>query len=332
MGKLFQAFSQADASTQAKYGGTGLGLALSRRFARMMGGDITVESEAGKGTAFTVAVPAEVREGGAAPVTDETRPVAAGAGLALVIDDDVAARELLQRTLVKEGFEVREATSGDEGLRLAKELQPDVITLDVMMPGMDGWAVLAKLKADPTLADIPVIMLSMLDDHKMGYALGAADYLIKPIQADRLAGVLAKYRNGSSPASVLVVEDDATTRKMLRRVLEKQDWQVDEAENGRVALQRIEKAMPELILLDLMMPEMDGFEFVTALRRNEGWRAIPVVVITSKDITAEDRARLNGNVVKILEKGAYNRDGLMAEIQTLVSARVQKTASTSGST
>jgi CheY-like chemotaxis protein len=186
------------------------------------------------------------------------------------------------------------------------------------MPGMDGWAVLAALKADPQLADIPVIMLTIVDDKNMGYALGAADYLTKPVDRDRLVAILQKYRGEDPSRPVLVVEDDATTREMLRRMLEKEGWAVTEAKNGRFALECVAEQRPALILLDLMMPEMDGFQFAEALGKLEAWRSIPIVVVTAKDLTAEDRVRLNGYVEQILQKGAYGREALLAEVRELV--------------
>jgi CheY-like chemotaxis protein len=199
----------------------------------------------------------------------------------------------------------------------------------VMMPGMDGWAVLAALKADPDLADIPVIMLTIMDSLNVGYALGAADYLIKPVDRERLLGALSKYRRRPS-ACVLIVEDDAATREMLTRMVRTQGWATAEAENGRVALARMletPETPPDLILLDLMMPEMDGFEFVTHLRRREEWRSIPVVVVTAKDLTTEDRLRLNGYVEKFVQKGAFSREQLLREIRDLVESCLRQNQS-----
>jgi CheY-like chemotaxis protein/anti-sigma regulatory factor (Ser/Thr protein kinase) len=320
--RLFEAFSQADAATTRKYGGTGLGLALSRRLCRIMGGDVTVESKAGLGSTFTIRLPAVVTDR-AEPAPPSTPPGRAtpALGTVLVIDDEVAIRDLMQRFLVKEGFRAVAAAGGEEGLRLARELRPDAITLDVMMPGMDGWAVLTALKADPTVADIPVIMLTIVDDKNLGYALGAADYLTKPIERDRLLTVLRAHRRDHP---VLVVDDDATLRQLLRRMLEPEGYTVIEAENGRVALDRLRGVQPSVVLLDLMMPEMDGFEFVGEFRRHEAWRAIPIVVITARDLSRDDRERLNGYVEKILQKGAHGRDQLLAEVRDLVAASVAR--------
>jgi CheY-like chemotaxis protein len=330
--KLFEAFVQADASTTRKYGGTGLGLAITQRFCWMMGGDIAVKSIPGQGSTFTIWLPAEVTEPRIEPAglfsDDMFAPVFVGpkpidAVTILVIDDDPTVHDLMRRFLSKEGFWVEAAASGESGLVLARQLRPAAITLDVMMPGMDGWAVLTALKADPDLAHIPVIMLTMVDDKNLGYALGAADYLTKPINRDRLAAVLSKYHCEQLRCSVLLVEDDLVTREMMRRMLEREGWLVAEAENGRVALDHMVKSQPELILLDLMMPEMDGFEFIAELRKRPEWRSIPVVVITAMDLTQEERLRLNGFVSQILQKGAYNLDELLLEVRELVAACIQ---------
>ncbi|MDH3583152.1 MAG: response regulator, partial [Phycisphaerae bacterium] len=292
-----------------------------------------VESKVGSGTTFIVWLPATAAEPVAAPA-DETRVTAAttvaaaevaqhaGAGeTVLVIDDDPDARQLMQRFLGKAGFRVLAAPSGEVGLELAREHRPAAITLDVMMPSMDGWAVLSQLKAAPELADIPVIMLTMVEDKDLGYALGASDYLSKPVDRDRLLSALSRFATGPQPGRVLVVEDDTDIREMVRRSLTKAGWEVDEAENGRLALERLESRQPDVILLDLMMPEMDGFEFVERMRANDDWRSIPVLVLTAKDMTDEDRARLNGGVERVIQKGDYSREKLLAEVQRVVRGR-----------
>jgi signal transduction histidine kinase/DNA-binding response OmpR family regulator/HAMP domain-containing protein len=325
--KLFQAFTQADTSTTRKYGGTGLGLAISQKFCHLMGGEITIESAVGQGSTFKVRLPAIVADSKAGVLPAEetaliTAQLSEGAPAVLVIDDDPTVHDLVQRFLNKEGLNMIAARSGEEGIRLAKELHPAAITLDVLMPGMDGWAVLTELKADPALSEIPVIMLTIMDEKQMGYALGAADYLTKPIEWDRLVAILQRYDCARPPCPLLVVEDDPVMRDMLRRRLEKEDWTVIEAENGRVALERMTERQPELILLDLMMPEMDGFQFLDEIRKRKDWHAIPVIVVTAKELSAEDQQRLNGSVEKILQKGAYSREELIREVRDLVKASI----------
>ena len=205
-------------------------------------------------------------------------------------------------------------------MRLAGQLRPAVITLDVLMPHMDGWAVLTALKAEPVLADIPVIMLTIIDDKNFGYMLGAAEYMTKPIDRQPPGRHAAEIPTCQPACTVLVVEDESATRRMLRRMLKKQGWAVTEAENGRVALERVAEQRPALIVLDLMMPTMDGFAFIAELRQREDWRTIPIVVMTAKDLTPEERQRLNGSVEKILLKGAYSREDLLGEVRRLVAS------------
>jgi signal transduction histidine kinase/DNA-binding response OmpR family regulator len=328
MARLFQPFTQADASTTRQYGGTGLGLTITKRFCQLMGGDIAVESEVGKGSTFSIWLPATVvdpKAGRAPEVPVQAKPQPEGTSTILVIDDDPAVRDLLQRFLSKEGFRVASAAGGEEGLRLAKVLHPDAITLDVLMPGMDGWSVLTALKADRELAAIPVIMLTIVDDKNLGYALGAVDYLPKPIERERLVAVLRRFQRHDPAHPILVVEDDQLTRQMLRQMLEREGYAVVEADHGQQALVRVAEQVPELILLDLLMPEMDGFAFVEELRRHDAWRSIPIVVTTAKDLTAEDRLRLNGYVEQILQKGMYSREALLAEVRHLVASRLGRT-------
>jgi len=333
LGKLFEAFSQAEAGTSRRYGGTGLGLVISRHFCQMMGGDIAVESAAGHGSTFTVTLPAEVARHdepvGAqfiAPDDSSLSPHPASLApspVALVIDDDPATRDLLARFLRAEGFGVLVASSGEEGLRLARQVHPALVTLDVLMPGMDGWAVLGALKSDPATADIPVVLLTILDDRDLGFALGATDYLTKPVDRERLMTLVRKYVPQDQQHRALVVDDDPATREMLRRMLERDGWTVSEAANGRAGLERVASSPFDLVLLDLMMPELDGFKFVERLRAEPAHRAIPVLVVTAKDLTEEERRRLNGKVEKVILKGSYSRETLLAEVRQLVHASVE---------
>ena len=231
----------------------------------------------------------------------------------------------MQSFLAREGYVVTVADSGPEGLRRAREIRPDAITLDIAMPGMDGWSVLAALKNDPDLADTPVIVLTMVDNKNLGYALGAMEYLMKPIDRERLGAVLRKYSR-LSHTPILVVEDDASTRDLLRAVLSKDGWTVQTAENGRIALEQIGEVRPGLVLLDLMMPEMDGFTFIEEFRRLPWASEVPVVVLTAKDLTGEDRTRLNGHVEQIMAKG-QGTESVLKKVRELVAQCVVRPAS-----
>jgi hypothetical protein len=323
MTRLFQAFSQAEASTSRRYGGTGLGLAISKRFCELMGGTVTVESAIGKGSSFTVRLPALLPTAPQAVGATAESTAAAGAMTVLVIDDDEAARALLRRHLTKAGYRVEEASDGKTGIARARAFRPDVITLDVMMPGMDGWAVLAALKADAALADIPVVMATIVDETRMGFALGATEYLSKPIDRARLLAAVQRCAQPAAGSRALVVEDDEATRVMVRRTLERAGWTVDEAENGRVGLQRLREHQPQVVLLDLLMPEMDGFAFLEELRAEPARAAISVIVITAKVLTEEDRRRLNGGVEAIVQKGGRGGDALLSDIRELLAARTR---------
>jgi signal transduction histidine kinase/CheY-like chemotaxis protein len=318
--KLFEEFTQADSSTARQYGGTGLGLAITRKLARMMGGDVTVTSEPGKGSVFTVRLPGSADSQARTPTSSDVRR-SPTAGCVLVIDDDAIARELIADHLKAEGFSVATAAGGLEGLKLAKELRPTAITLDVMMPDLDGWSVIATLRQDAELADIPVIMITIVDEHRRGIALGAAGYLTKPIDRERLHRLVNRFRAQVPPTRVLVVEDDAVQRERMRGWLEGPQWTVREAENGREALKRIQENKPDVILLDLMMPEMDGFAVVAALQKEASWRDIPVIVITSLDLDAKDRARLNSGVQSVLVKERFQPADLVERIRRLVHSK-----------
>jgi PAS domain S-box-containing protein len=326
---IFGEFSQADDTTTRDYGGTGLGLSISRRFCRMMGGDLTVESSVDKGSTFTIRLPMIVTvtatESGEETATHVEEPTAVAPlpgeeRTVLVIDDDPNALDLLARTLQEAGVRVVTASDGEEGLRLARSLQPAAITLDVMMPDMDGWQVLSELKADPATRDIAVLMVTMTDDRQLGYALGATEFLTKPVQRAQLLELLARYASGDTTRHALVVDDEPESRTMLRRALETEGWQVSEAENGRAALDQVVARSPSLILLDLMMPVMDGFEFVMEMRKRDTSWKIPIVVVTAKDITEEDRRRLSGGVVGLIEKRGLDREALLDQVRAQLSA------------
>jgi signal transduction histidine kinase/CheY-like chemotaxis protein len=320
MSRVFEEFSQAEASTARRFGGTGLGLAITRRLCQMMGGDVTVTSELGKGSTFTVRLPfaaGRVAETPAARVREA--PVAEpGRDYVLVIDDDETARTLIADYLAQAGFKVITAADGAEGLRRAKEYHPIAITLDVIMPDIDGWTVLAALRGDPELADIPTIMATIVDEQRHGMTLGAVGYLTKPIEREKLVDLIAKYRAPSGPTRVLLVEDDATQRERVRSWLEPQNWLLVEAENGRIALDRLRECVTDVILLDLMMPEMDGFQFIAEMQKHPAWSQIPVIVVTARDLTAEDHALLNSGIEMVLRKELFSPTTLVESIRQVV--------------
>lgn len=328
MGRLFQAFVQADSSTTRKYGGTGLGLTISRKFCQMMGGDIRVASQLGHGSTFTIEIPRIVQcDTDGTPfistVTTSAEEIThdiskdGTRGTILAIDDNIEALDLIQRSLSRDGYRVVTCSSGEAGIALARSVKPDVITLDVMMPQMNGWQVLAALKADKELAEIPVVLLSVVENKEIGMALGATDCLTKPIDWNRLDVLLERLTESESPAPILVVEDDSASSELVRRLLERDGWTVDVAANGEDALRKVRLRRPALVVLDLMMPVMDGFTFSDQLRAEPGCKDIPVVVLTSKSLTPDDHKRLNGHVADILTKGAYHRGDLLQIVRRL---------------
>ena len=311
---------QAEDSTTRKYGGTGLGLTLTKRFCELLGGRLLAESELGKGSRFILLLPAQVdtprseREVAVASNDTNTAAVESGTDTVLVVDDDPSMLELYGRFLEGEGFVIVTASTGEEGLARAKVLHPAAVVLDVMLPLMDGWDVLRAMKQDAAIADIPVVMVSTLDNHEMGYALGVADYLTKPIDRHQLLSILDKYRT-PVVGTILVVDDDPDVAKFLTEQTRETGWVIVGVENGREALRWLGARRPSLILLDLFMPEMDGFAFVTEMQRHEEWDFIPIIVLTAKDVTAEERRRLDGSVERILRKDAFEQTELLQALR-----------------
>jgi signal transduction histidine kinase/DNA-binding response OmpR family regulator len=320
IGRLFEAFAQADSSTTRNFGGTGLGLAITRRFATLLGGTVSVTSKPGKGSTFTLDLPDHPVI--AATLAPQFKTPAGsgseGAGLTvLVVDDDPAVHEVLTPTLTKNGYRVIHARDGAEALAALRKSPPDVMTLDVMMPNVDGWSVLAEMKSDPALAHIPVIMLTIVDDRNLGWSLGASEYMTKPVDRERLVALVQRFTSRNADAVVLIVDDDPEVRNVVSATLRNAGLKAAEAVNGRAAIEWLAgNPPPNLVLLDLMMPEMDGFQFLEHLQAHPDRLKMPVVVLTAKDLTAAERTYLAERTVLVLGKSAQP----IANLATVLSA------------
>lgn len=327
--RVFKEFQQVDSGDNRKQQGTGLGLALTRRFAVLHGGDVRVESELGKGSRFTIDLPVEARNpdrllrsanGSVGKAHgDVLRP------LVVVVEDDPASAELLARQIERAGFRAQIARSGAEGLALAKEHRPAAITLDIMLPDVDGWEVLTRLKSDEMTSDIPVIVVSVVDNPDLGTTLGALDYFVKPVEARVLVNRLNKLnfkRKFSGPKTrVLVVDDEAANRDWLKEVLEPAGFTVLLANGGQAGIALAKSRKPDLVMLDLLMPEVNGFDVVEALREHKATKAIPIMVLTAKHLTGADMDQLNGRVSTILRRGSTGAADLVGQLQMVLNKR-----------
>jgi len=320
--RIFHEFQQVDSGVGRSQPGTGLGLTLTRRFARLHGGDVRLESEPGKGSAFTITLPIQAHgQETPAPSISTTRVPDASRPLVLVVEDDPAAAELLTRQLERAGFGTEVARSGGEAISKAIERKPAAITLDILLPDLDGWEVLTRLKREPATSEIPVVVVSVVDNPELGIALGALDYFVKPVPAKELINRLSRFRFGRKAGEkprILVVDDETANREWLKRILEPAGFAVIQAKGGREAIDLAKSRKPDLVLLDLMMPEVTGFDVVEALRADDATKSTPIMVLTAKNLTEADIRQLNGHVSTILKRGSTGASDLLQLLRQAV--------------
>jgi CheY-like chemotaxis protein len=324
---IFKAFTQADSSTTRRYGGTGLGLSISRHFCEMMGGTIEAHSEPEKGTSFILHLPMEVIGPKADPVKIRFDNTASSRRIkisrVLIVGDNTQSIDLIERFLTREGFYADGATSVTQALSLARQNQPDVIVIDENSLSFDGWNSMVALKRNHFLQNIPIIMLTKSDSKQLALAIGATDFISKPIQRSNLLNIVTRYTrdtmyNKQSECYLLVIDDDESNRSMMQRMLESEGFTVKVADNGKTGIEYVNKIKPALIFLDIMMPVMNGFEFVEALRKNPDWCNIPVITVTGHELSDEERNRLCGQVETIISKDNLQPAGLLQKMREVV--------------
>ena len=324
LGRLFTEFQQLEAGPGGRQEGTGLGLALTKRFAELHGGQVTVESELGKGSTFTLRLPREAAAD-TARVTSPGQAVDPARPLVLVVEDNPAAAEILARHLDAGGFRMSVARNGRDALRMARELMPVAVTLDIGLPEVDGWEVLARLKADETTRDIPVVVVSVVDNPALGRALGAVDYFVKPVDRKALLSRLGRYtfttRVQNQPVRVLAVDDERANLDLLESLLTPAGFTVLTADGGKQGIALARSETPDLILLDLMMPDVTGFDVVEALRTEAETRSIPIMVLTAKILTDDDKKALNGHVAGIFQRNSVAGTELTGWLRELLAKR-----------
>jgi CheY-like chemotaxis protein/anti-sigma regulatory factor (Ser/Thr protein kinase) len=316
-GRIFQEFHQVDGGPGRRYEGTGLGLALTKRFAALHGGDVRLHSSAGKGSVFTLTLPLEE-----APAEAESQPGAAANAnangpLVLVVEDDPSAVELLTRQLGSAGYRTVVARTGTEALAKAKELKPAAITLDIILPGLDGWEVMTRLKGDPITAQIPIVVVSVLDNRDLGMALGAMDYLVKPVDMKVLIERLRAFAPVKERLQVLVVDHDDANREWLAQALEPAGFDVLSASTAKRGIALARSRNPDLVVLDLMMPEVNGVAVVEALRTYESTRTTPILMLTAATLSDKDKRKLNDQVSEILGQGKVGSSVIVDHLRTV---------------
>lgn len=324
--RIFEEFQQAPSGQAVGREGTGLGLALARRFVELHGGQLWVDSQVGVGSTFTFMLPLRPATAATTPESQSANhgllsPIRGSGQAVLVVEDNPQARDLLQLYLENDGFEVVAAEDGETALLRARELHPRVIVLDILLPRLDGWDVLTRAKADPTLAHIPIVVVSMLDERGKGFALGAADYLIKPVQCEALLTTLRRLTFASNGAngrpSVLAIDDDPLALELIDAVLSPAGYQVLKAADGHHGVTAAKIEHPGLVIVDLLMPEMDGFAVVEQLRADPTTSGIPIVILTSRSMDTADRERLNGQISHLARKGAFDRGEFVELVRKL---------------
>ncbi|MEP9410472.1 MAG: response regulator [Candidatus Brocadia sp.] len=320
--KIFEEFKQVDSSYSRKYEGTGLGLALTKKLVKLHGGRIGFESKVGIGSTFYFSLPVEsparLKRSKEKTVLLEKLP---GHETVLVVEDDPKTSELLCVFLNKSGYKTISAFDGEEALQKARAFKPFAITLDVMLPKKDGWEVLKELKEDKDVKDIPVLVVSIIDNKDIGFGLGATDYLCKPVSRNELLSKLASYKLppivNSAHTRVLIIDDEPKSVELLSTLLTSEGYKVLKAYGGKEGIDKAFQYKPDLIFLDLMMPEISGFDVVDKLKTSPETDTIPIIVITAKDLTQSDKKKLNHSVSLVMKKGTYSKERLLSDIASL---------------
>ena len=322
---IFEEFRQVDGTVRREFGGTGLGLALVKKFVELQGGNVKVDSRLGAGSTFTFSLPVRSR---AAVVTRTPEPMMRAERI-LVVEDDSNAYELIASALGSAGFLPIRASDGEEAVRLAKDLRPAAVTLDVVLPGIDGWEVLRRLKSDEATRSLPVVIISMVDDRDLGVSLGAQDYFVKPVDRARLLERLRELTSPDSPRRLLIIDDDQRVHDILSSEFTPLGYSIESATSGEAGLIAAMEHGPDVIILDLMMPGMNGFEVAAALKDNQRTADIPILVLTSKELTGADRAMLQPRVTGFVKKGTAAREQLLMELRRVTAPVLTKASRSS---